>query len=171
MGHLLRGSFVLTALLTSASLVHAATLKVEETMELFVPPAKVWATIGNFGSLAWHPVVAGTEITRGRNNATGAVRTITTKDGAKIVEALEARNNGRRSLRYRIVESPLPVTGYVSTLSVAPHGKGSRVTWMSNFERNQKAEGVDDAKAKEIIAGIYKAGFDGLRGQFADGAK
>jgi mxaD protein len=46
---------------------------------------------------------------------------------------------------------------------VAPSGKGSTITWESRFKRDPAAKDVDDAKAKEIVAGMYKSGFDGLR--------
>jgi hypothetical protein len=68
-----------------------------------------------------------------------------------------------RNMTYRIDASPLPVTDYISTLAVAPSGKGSKITWKSQCKRNPVDKVVDDAKAQEIVAGMYKSGFDGLR--------
>lgn len=144
----------------------AGNLHVEETTTLDAPPAVVWQAIGKFSSLAWHPVVAQTQLTAGQDNKKGAVRKVTTRDGAVIVEKLQALDAGARRMRYEIVESPLPVAHYVSTLSVQAAGKGSRITWKSDFDAVH-SEAVDDAKAKDLVAGIYKAGFDGLREQLA----
>jgi hypothetical protein len=140
----------------------APALHVEESATFTAPPAVVWKFIGNFSSLGWHPVVAETTLVQGKNNQKGAVRRIKTQDGAVIVEKLQARDARKLRMRYEIVESPLPVSAYVSELQVVPAGQGSRVVWKSDFDAVRSAE-ADDAKAKEVISGIYKAGFDGLR--------
>jgi mxaD protein len=159
--------FISLALLALAPLcAQAAPLAVAESVELAATPAQVWAQVGNFGSLAWHPVVAQTAITQGKNNVPGVLRTVTVKDGAHIVESLASREASQHTLTYRIVSAPLPVVNYESTLSVTPSGTGSRVVWGSTFERAPQAEGVDDTKAQEIIRGIYRAGLDQLVQQF-----
>ncbi len=140
---------------------HAAPLQVETSASFDAPPARVWQLLGDFTGLAsWHPAVAETTLQGGRNNVPGAVRVITVKDGGRIVEELLSYQAARRSLRYRIVESPLPVADYVSTLRVLPKGTGSRVVWSSRFQRAEQAE-MDDAAVKKLIAGIYQAGFEG----------
>jgi mxaD protein len=144
----------------------APALHVEESATFTAPPAVVWKFIGNFSSLGWHPVVAETTIVQGKDNQKGAVRSIKTQDGAVIVEKLQARDARKLRLRYEIVESPLPVSGYVSELQVVPAGQGSRVVWKSDFNAVRSAE-VDDTKARDIISGIYKAGFDGLRAKLS----
>jgi mxaD protein len=145
----------------------APRLQVEESIAVAARPAEVWKLVGDFrGVDDWHPAVATSNLVKGTNNTQGAVRSITTKDGATIVEELLAFNGKEYSMRYRIVESPLPVNNYVATLSVRAEGKGSRLVWKSRFERNA-APGVDDTKVREIIAGIYRAGFDGLRTRLA----
>jgi mxaD protein len=142
----------------------AADLAVQETASVAASPDKVWAMLGKFSGLpGWHPAVAATDIVKGVDNQRGAVRSITTKDGARIVEELLAYDASKHNMTYRIKASPLPVTDYVSTLAVAPSGKGSTITWKSKFKRDPAARDVDDAKAKDIVAGMYKAGFDGLR--------
>lgn len=156
---------VCTASLTAAAWA-APTLKVEESTSVAAPPAAVWKVVGDYAGLQdWHPAVASTEITKGKDNVRGAVRVLTTKDGAKIVEELLAYDGKGRSMRYRIKESPLPVKDYVATLAVKPEGKGSRIVWKSEFNR---AGEVDDAKARDIIAGIYRAGFDSARAKLAE---
>lgn len=154
----------------SASAVLAApNLKVEENATLAASPAAVWKLIGNYAGLhEWHPAVASTGMSGGMSNARGAVRTLTTKDGAVIVEELLAYDAKGYSMRYRFLESPLPVTDYVAVLAVKPEGKGSRIVWTSEFNRTGK---VDDATAREIVAGIYRAGFDGVRARLGEAAK
>ena len=141
-------------------------LQVEEKIQVAATPAKAWAALGHFGDLSWHPAVAGTEITKGKDDRKGAVRSITTKDGARIVEELLMRSERRKALRYRILSSPLPVDGYVSTLKVVA-GKegGSTIVWSSQFRRKdeQPAAGADDAGARKVVAGIYTAGLESLR--------
>lgn len=150
------------------STAFAGSLHVEESAILSAKPAAVWKIIGDFAGLhGWHPVVAKTEIIKGKDNRKGAVRSIETKDGVKLVEELLAYDGKKATMRYRIIKSPLPVRDYVSTLSVVPAGQGSRVVWQSEFDA-VRSETVDDAKAREIVAGIYKAGFDGVKKQLGE---
>jgi mxaD protein len=154
--------------LLPASGALAASLHVEESTTVAAAPAAVWKIVGSFSGLAgWHPVVAETMLIDGKNNKPGAIRSIKTKDGAIIIEDLQAYDAAKRSMRYHIMESPLPVKNYVSTLSVERNGKGSRIVWKSDFDAVRSAT-VDDAKAQEIVAGIYKAGFDGLRAKLGE---
>jgi mxaD protein len=153
------------ALVLAAGAGSALATQVEEHMSLPLPPAAVWKLMGDYNALpAWHPVVASSSISEGKDNVVGAVRSLTTQDGAKITEKLTAYKTkaGGGSYSYRFVESPIPVNNYQATLSVQPEGKGSKVSWVGKFD--PKPEITED-KAKEIIGGIYKAGFEGLRGK------
>jgi len=161
-----------TAVVLSAAFscaIAGQTLKVEESAAFSAPPAAVWKVIGDYGGLhTWLPPIASTDITKGTNNEKGAVRLLTTKDGAKITEELLAYDGKRHSMRYRFLESPMPITDYVATLSVKADGKGSRIVWKSTFKRTAD---IDDAKAKELIAGIYRAGLAGARERLGETAK
>lgn len=147
----------------------AGTLAVTEKVELNAPASVVWAKVNNFGDLgAWHPAVANTEITAGSNNEKGAVRVLTLQDGGKITEKLRAYNGKNMSYRYEIVEGVLPVSSYVSTISVAPAGaEKSVVTWKGNFKRKDTsknpASGQDDAAAVNTITSVYRGGLDNLK--------
>ena len=85
------------------------------------------------------------------------------KGGGTILEEQVGRSDERHNYTYTILESPLPVEAYKSTISVRPSGEGSKVIWAGEF----KAKGADDAKAEATIAGIYEAGLKGI----ADKAK
>ena len=161
-------TLLVIASLLAAGLAHAA--KVSESVVVDAAPDAVWKIVGDFDGLpGWHPAVAKVDIVKGSNNTPGAVRDITTKDNAKLVETLLAYNAKGHSMKYRIDQSPLPVAGYVSQLKVAPAGKGSRITWSSTFSvpAAAKKDGVTDAKAQEIVAGIYTGGFEGLKAKLA----
>lgn len=142
-------------------------LKVTEHIDISAPPAKVWEAVRNFDNLGWHPAVATTTLDKGSNNKKGAIRTVTVKDGAKLTEELLAHQDSAHSLKYRIIESPLPVSNYVSTLVVKAAKGGSRVEWSSTFRRKDElaAEGADDAAATKAVTGIYTSGLDALKKQ------
>ena len=167
-------SLSLVALLAMAFSVNvfaapAKTLLVKESVELNAPADVVWAKVNNFGDLgAWHPAVAKTEITAGTNNEKGAVRVLTLQDGGKITEKLHAYNGKKMSYEYEIVEGVLPVSHYVSTISVKAHGKDkSVVVWVGHFKRKDTAvtptAGQDDETAVKTITGVYKGGLDNLK--------
>jgi uncharacterized protein YndB with AHSA1/START domain len=142
----------------------ASVLSVKEKVELSAPPEKVWELIKDFdGWQNWHPAIASTEITSGKGNTHGTVRVLTTKDGAKITERLEHYQPKNFLYTYRITDSPLPVTDYLSTIQVKANKGGSVVHWSSHFKAK---EGTEDAKAVETIRGIYRAGLDNLKAKF-----
>lgn len=116
---------------------------------------KVWRVIGDFcGIEDWHPAVEKCEIDK--KNPT--MRTLTLKGGGSIVEKQTARDDKKMSYSYAIVESPLPVVNYKSTIKVAKSGQGSKVTWTGSY----KAKGASAAEAKKVIDGIYDAGLEGI---------
>lgn len=139
----------------------ALALEVTRSADIAAPPAKVWATIGDFCAIGgWHPAI---EKCTPSMKGDKSIRTLSLKGGGSIVEEQVARSDAKMDYTYRISESPLPVDHYNSTISVAPSGAGSKVTWVGSF----KAKGADDAKAEATIAGIYEAGLKGI----ADKAK
>ena len=145
----------------SALSAFAGTLSVTEEVELKASPARTWAAINDFQRWqTWHPAFASTEITKGTGNTKGTVRVLATKDGAKFTEELLAYDSASHSYQYRIIESPLPISGYVSKIEVKESQSGSRIIWSSNFTVNPGAS--DEAMAK-TIAGVYRAGLDHLK--------
>jgi mxaD protein len=146
-------------------------LSVTETIEIKAPLAKVWAAIKDYDSLpSWHPGFAKDEIVKGSNNTPGAVRALTIKDGPTFTEELLAFSEKDHSYKYRIIESPLPLQDYVSTISLAEGKDGATVvTWVGNFKRKNPAdnppEAESDAGAVKLITGVYKAGLENLKKQ------
>jgi hypothetical protein len=119
---------------------------------------RVWAVIGNPGSLAsWHPAIASSP-------AEGGQRTCTLADGGVVKEEITAHDDSARSYTYRIVESPLPMTGYVSTIRVEPTDGGrAKVVWEAEFE----AAGIEPAKLEEMLRGLYTAGLGALESKLS----
>lgn len=115
-----------------------------------------WAAVGDFCGIAnWHPAVAKCEILA-KDGAT--FRTLTLKDGAKLLEKQTAFDAANMTYSYTIEDGPLPVANYKSTLKVIPKGDGATIDWSGNFD----AKGAPDADAVKTITGIYEGGVDAL---------
>lgn len=114
----------------------------------------VWTKIGDFCGISnWHPAIEKCVL-----SADGKMRTLSLKGGGTIVEKLENRDDAGHSYSYSIVDGPLPVANYVSTISVAKDGAGSVVTWSGKYD----AKGASDADSKKTMDGVYQAGVDVL---------
>ena len=137
----------------------ALALDVKKSATVDAPPATVWKTIGGFCGIGdWHPAIEKCALSEKGGKP---VRTLTLKGGGTIVEQQTARDESKMDYTYTILEGPLPVSDYSSTIRVMPEGKGSTVTWTGTF----KAKGAPDAKAEEVIGGIYDAGLKGIAGK------
>jgi uncharacterized protein YndB with AHSA1/START domain len=128
------------------------------------PPAKVWALIHAFDSIAaWLPPAKSSPADHG--DAIGSVRVITLRapGDPTVTEKLTAYDDATRSYSYAILKvdpKVLPVTNYVSTIAVSPMSGGSVVTWRGSFA---PAPGVDEATASKAVAGVYRAGLDNIK--------
>ncbi|ACA15559.1 conserved hypothetical protein [Methylobacterium sp. 4-46] len=144
------------AALLALSALPALALEASKTQDIAAPPAKVWATIGDFCGIGqWHPAVEKCVLSEKGGKP---IRTLSLKGGGTIVEEQVRRDDKAMSYTYTILESPLPVSGYESTIAVKPAGGGSTVSWSGSF----KAKGADDATAKGAIQGIYDSGLAAL---------
>ncbi len=126
---------------------------------LAVPAAQVWGVIGGFNALPdWHPGIEKSELEGG-----GTMRRLTVPGVGTIVERLEHSDDDERTYTYSIVEGPLPVSNYISTVRVTEDddGKGCTVEWSSKFD----AEGPE-ADALAAIGGVYEAGLENLKKMF-----
>ena len=144
-------------------------LHVTESIGIAAPASKVWDAVKNYDALpSWHPAFAKDEIVKGSNNRTGAVRALTIKDGPTFTEELVSYHPRAHSFTYKIIESPLPLSAYRSTMSVRPDGASkSVVVWKGTFRRKDASDspkqGQDDKAATDLITGVYKAGLDNLK--------
>ena len=154
------GVGILIACAAGGTLAAGTPLSVTEEVYLAAAPSKTWEKIKDFSRWQeWHPAFASTAITKGEGNAKGAVRVLTTKDGAKFTEELVSHSAASRAYQYRIIESPLPITDYVSTVEIKQNKAGSTVVWSSNFKVN---DGASEEEMKKVISGVYRTGLDNL---------
>ena len=131
------------------------------TADLDVSPNELWQLIGGFGSLPdWVPGISQSELAEG-----GRVRHLHDPQGHTFVERLERYDSAAHSYSYSIVESPIPVSNYLSTITVTSinGGKGSRVEWSGVFTPN----GVGEKEAEGIVHGLYSAGLKALASRYA----
>jgi carbon monoxide dehydrogenase subunit G len=162
---------LLTALLAvTPALVDAhgpSRQKVEKTVEISAPAAKVWGIIADFCAIKdWHPAVFSCEGEGG--NAVGAKRVLTLGDanGGKIHEELLGYSAEKMMYKYKITEvdvKVLPVTTYSASITVVPgDGDTSKVTWKSGFYRgftnNDPPPELNDEAAVKAITGVFDAG-------------
>jgi NADPH2:quinone reductase len=119
---------------------------------------KVWQTLRDFGGLnKWAPGIAGLSL---QGAGVGAVRTLTYQDGARVVERLESLNDASRLLSYTILESTLPLEGYVASLTVRDLGAaGCEVEWFSTFG----AKGAAEQEVSRMLEVGYRKALSGLQ--------
>ncbi|MDO6459093.1 SRPBCC family protein [Granulosicoccaceae sp. 1_MG-2023] len=132
--------------------------KVSTEQELNVSAEKVWELIGNFNALPqWHPAVEKSELSEG-----GTIRTLSLVGGGQIIEKLEKIRDGVFEYSYSIVDSPLPVSDYTSTLRIRQGDDDNScvVEWGGRFN---PAAGTSVSEAEKAVMGIYQAGFDNLK--------
>jgi len=148
--------------------------KVTETVEINAPADKVWAVIGNFQDMSWHPAVAKTEGSGG--NDANATRTLTLTSGGTIEEKLISNDPAKKVYKYEIVKvdpKVLPVNNYSSNLSVKGEGDKSTVEWKGAFYRgfmnNDPPPELSDEAAKKAVTDVYRGGLDALKKKLESG--
>lgn len=167
---------VLGVILPTILFAHGPTRqKVTLTTEVSSPPAEVWAVIGNFQDMSWHPAVHSSTGEGGNEVDATRVLTLGAEGGPTISEVLYKFSDKKMSYSYRITEvlvEVLPVTNYSSHLTVKPlDGGGSLIEWRGAFYRgfpnNDPPEELNDDAAIAAVTGVYQAGFDALTARFA----
>ena len=165
MKQLFATAFIALALAGCGSMDHKAAsgLTSNKSVEISAAPSAVWNIVKGFDGLnKWHPAFSGDVLTKGANGQVGSVRALTLKDGPTFTEELTAYNDAKMMYSYKIVESPLPVDKYTSTMTVAAKGNGSVVTWVGNFI-TKAGSGKTDADSQGLIDGAYQAGLDNVK--------
>lgn len=124
--------------------------------------ANVWSAIGPYCAIAdWYPGIE----TCTEENINGALhRRLKTAGGDEFLEEQLDHNDQTMNYSYAIIEGPLPVSGYESTLSVTESGGKTTVVWSGSFEPN----GVSEEEATEIVGGIYDTGLAAIKQRFAN---
>lgn len=178
MRHLKILAVLLGVLVPAIAFAHGPTRqKITLTTEVSAPPAEVWAVIGNFQDMSWHPAVHAT--TGEGGNAIDATRVLTLGEagGPTISEILYKFSAEKMSYSYRITDvavEVLPVTNYSSHLTVKPRdGGGALIEWRGAFYRgypnNDPPPELSDEAAIAAVTGVYQAGLDALAARFGTG--
>ncbi|MFG1297044.1 MULTISPECIES: SRPBCC family protein [Xanthobacter] len=169
----LAGALVLSPLVAEA---HGPTRKkVTESVEINAPAAKVWAAIGNFQDMSWHPAITGS--TGQGGNAIDATRKLTLTGGGTIDEVLYKYEPEKMSYSYRINAvdvKVLPVTNYSSTITVEPiDATHTKVEWKGAFYRgypnNDPPPELNDDAAVAAVTAVYRGGLDALKAKLEKG--
>jgi len=157
----LKAALIPACLLVAGGPLAAEAAEVSRSVTVSASPAEVWAVIGPFCSIAdWYPGIdtCKEEMIGGKMH-----RRLDTADGGQFLEQLLDRNDAGMTYSYAIIEGPLPVANYSSTLSVAKSGGDTVITWKSGFD----PAGATEEKAVEVLTGVYDGGLEALRARFA----
>ena len=162
------------AILPLSAMAHGPSpQKVEKTITIKAPPAKVWAIVKDFGNMhTWHPGIASTKLEKKKdeNGEMATFRTLTLKSGGDIVEKLRSADDASMKMKYEIVSGVAPVADYNAfmTVTAGPGAGESTVTWVGRFYRTYKLNppipaGQDDETAVSFITGVFDNGLAGLK--------
>lgn len=137
-------------------------MHVYRSMIIDAPITKVWAAIREFDSVVdWNPGVASAVLENGLATQTGTVRALKTPDGAVFRETLLAHSDVEHFYTYDILDSPLPVSGYVSTHRLVPITQSGQTLgiWESWFDCAPEVAGEMEKVVGDVI---YVGGMTGL---------
>jgi NADPH:quinone reductase-like Zn-dependent oxidoreductase len=128
------------------------------------PVDTVWRVLRDFnGHDRWHPAIASSAIENGEAvDAVGSVRRFRLTDGGELREQLLALSDEDRRLTYCLLESPLPLTGYVAQIRLKPVTDGNRTFWEWRSEFHPPANRREEL-TRLVSEGIYGAGFAAIR--------
>ena len=157
-----------TALPLTAAAHGPTPQKVEKSIVIKAPPAKVWAMVKDFGNMhAWHPAIASTKLEK---KGEETHRTLTLKSGGDINEKLRSVDDKDMKLKYEITGGVAPVADYnaVMTVTAGPAAGESTVTWVGRFYRTYKLNppipaGQDDETALKFVTGVFDGGLANLK--------
>jgi len=148
--------------------------KLELSVEVNAPPAKVWAVIGNFHDLSWVPAVAKVE-GEGGNDPDTAKRTVTLKSGGvwhdEELSDYDAAKFTYGTFLPHVDVKVLPVADFSAHILVTaePGGK-SKVEWRTAFYRgypnNDPPPDLNEAAAKKAVTDFVQPALDGLKARF-----
>lgn len=122
--------------------------RIEQSIEIDAPVDATWKVVGDTGAIAdWLPALS-------TSVQDGDLRRGTMLDGSVAVERIVHRSDEDRTYSYEIVEAPLALDGYLSTLAVEESNGRSLVRWSAQFE-------ADDA-LRDAVDGMYADGLASL---------
>lgn len=135
---------------------------------LDAPVDRVWDILRDFNSRAgWHPLVAESRIEGvAPADSVGAVRVLRLSNGAVLREQLLALDDRARTATYCILDSPIPLNGYVATVTLRPVTDGNRTFW--HWQGRFEAPPGREAELSALVGDeVYAAGQAALRAVLA----
>lgn len=139
--------------------------KVYESTVITAPRQQVWGKIRDFNALpAWLPGIAGSELENG--DCVGCVRHCFLPNGAELRECLLALSDSDCSCVYSILESPMTLKNYISTLRLYEITATNQTfaEWFAYFDVTDLSAEIDTVNA---VHGIFKSGLESLVKFFA----
>jgi hypothetical protein len=141
--------------------------KVYVSSVIDAPAADVWRVVRDFNALPdWTPFAVESRIEQNqRADQVGCIRNFRLRDGGVIRERLLSLSDYDLSQSYAILESPMPVENYISTLSLTPITDGNRTfaEWQAEFDCPPEREA---ALMQQIGANVFQAGLNALKQRF-----
>ena len=137
-------------------------MHVYRSMIIDAPIDRVWQAVRAFdGVVDWNPAVSGARMETGHATAVGSIRHLDIVDGSSFRETLLAHSDVEHFYTYDILDSPLPVTNYVSTHRFLPitHSAQTLGIWESTFDCDADVAADMD---KTVGDAIYIGGMTGL---------
>jgi hypothetical protein len=114
----------------------------------------------------WHPAIAESRIENGEPaDKVGCIRNFSLRNGDRLREQLLGLSDYDMFCTYSILDSPMPLTGYVATLRLTPVTDQDRtfIEWSADFD-------CAPDKENELVTGIggnvFQGGFDALKRAF-----
>lgn len=115
---------------------------------------QVWRIAGDPAQISdWLPPIESSRVE-------GDHRSCTLADGGQIEERILEHSDEERRYRYEILEGPMPLSSYVSSLEVADHDGHAHVTWTAEFEAE------DSDQEQELLRTfdeMYGGGLEALK--------
>lgn len=129
--------------------------------------AKVWERVRDFNALPkWHPRIRDSRIEDAwPSDRIGCVRNFHLQNGDMIREKLVGLSDYDMFFTYTMLEGPMPLWDYMSTVRLTPVTDGNRTfaEWTAEFECDPKDEA-------DLVSGVgtnvFQGGFDALKRHF-----
>ena len=151
--------------------------KLELSVDIAAPPAKIWTVIGNFHDLSWVPAVASVTGPGGNDPDTAKRDVILKSGGAWQAEELsdyDAAKYSYGTFLPHVDTKVLPVADFSAHLSVTAIDAGhSHVEWRSAFYRgypnNNPPPELNEAAAVRAVTAFCQPALDGLKTKLESG--
>jgi NADPH:quinone reductase-like Zn-dependent oxidoreductase len=133
------------------------------------PIDDVWQLLRDFNAhYRWHPAVAESNIENGQYpDQIGCVRRFKLQEdsGTELREQLLSLSDFHHRFVYCILQAPLPLYGYLATLSLKPVTDGDHTFW-EWFSSFTTPVGQEEQLIRLVGEQIYQAGFDAVKQYF-----